>query len=267
MRWPAWRPPPGSGASSSRPLLARDFAQALRRAAAPPPAPPAAPAAAPEQALALLGFTLAGQHYALPLERVLEVARMPAEVTGLPAADAAMAGVMPLPRRAAAAGLAAGAARACRRPDRREARIVVARIGGRRAAPGRPGGGCAAGHLRVPGEAVEPVPAVLTRGAGEARIEAIARPRRRPAARLHPLDRAAVRPGDRRRLAAGTTRPDRPGKRRPWPPRTAPPRRSSSSSSAWARSTTACPSPRWTRWSATPLPSPGCRGRRPSCSG
>ncbi|WP_456307379.1 chemotaxis protein CheW [Paeniroseomonas aquatica] len=157
------------------PLLARDFAQALRRAEAPPPAPTAAPAAAPEQALALLGFTLAGQHYALPLERVLEVARMPAEVTGLPAADAAMTGVMqrrggllPLVSLRALLGLPA--------PDRREARIIVARLGG------RPGGhrvGLVVDALqaiwRVPGEAVEPVPAVLTRGAGEARIEAIVR--------------------------------------------------------------------------------------------
>ena len=156
-------------------LLARDFGQAPRRAAAAPPAPPAAAAPVRDDSLALLGLTLAGQHYALPLDRVLEVARMPAAVTGLPAADSAMAGVMPfrgglLPLVSLRALLGLDAAA----PGQPEARIVVARIGGNRHRVGLVVDALQA-ILRVPGEAVDPVPAVLTRGAGEARIEAIAR--------------------------------------------------------------------------------------------
>lgn len=161
-------------------LLARDFSQVTRRASTAPQAAVAEAAAAQDDSLALLGFTLAGQQYALPLDRVLEVARMPAEVTGLPAAEQAMAGViafrgglLPLVSLRALLGLPAA--------DRREARIVVARLGGNRP------DGHRVGHkvglvvdalqaiLRVPAEAVDPVPAVLTRGTGEARIEAIAR--------------------------------------------------------------------------------------------
>ena len=166
------QPPVGIAA-----LLARDFGQALRRITAVPPAPQAAPAPVRDDTLALIGFSLAGQHYALPLDRVLEVARMPAAVTALPTADAAMAGMvpfrgglLPLVSLRALLGLAPASAQG-------EARIVVARIGGNRLGGHRVGLVVDAlqAILRVPGEAVDPPPAVLTRGAGEARIEAIAR--------------------------------------------------------------------------------------------
>lgn len=160
-------------------LLARDFGQARRQAATAPPAKPAAPAPQRDDTLALIGILLAGQHYALPLDRVLEVARLPEAITGLPAAESAMAGVMPfrgglLPLVSLRALLGLAPAPASGQP---EARIVVARIGPNRLRGHRVGLVVDALQviLRVPGEAVDPVPAVLTRGAGEARIEAIAR--------------------------------------------------------------------------------------------
>ncbi|WP_338663597.1 chemotaxis protein CheW [Pararoseomonas sp. SCSIO 73927] len=157
-------------------LLARDFGAARSPAALRPSATPRpAPAAEPEgSSVALLAFTLAGRDHALPLERVLEVARLPVEMTALPRTEEAMLGVVPfrgglLPlvcprallglRPGPGAGLAG-------------ARLVVVRLGHLPV-------GLVVDSLRavlhLPPSALAPVPAILSRGMGEARVEAIAR--------------------------------------------------------------------------------------------
>nr|WP_245215149.1 chemotaxis protein CheW [Pararoseomonas indoligenes] len=154
-------------------LLARDFGAARSHArAAPRAAPTEVLEEAPDRRVALLAFTLSGQDHALPLESVAEVARLPAEVTALPGAEDAMLGVIPFrggllplvsPR--ALLGLKPGAGTA-------RARLVVVRLGPLRV--GLVVDGLSA-VLRLPGSALSPVPAVLSRGMGEARVAAIAR--------------------------------------------------------------------------------------------
>ncbi|WP_426959533.1 chemotaxis protein CheW [Muricoccus radiodurans] len=130
-------------------------------------APPAA------EGLALLTFAVAGQDYALPLDKVSAVARLPAEVTEVPRTGQAMLGVaayrgglLPLVSPHALLGLPAGEV------DRARRRIVVTRLG-----PALVGlvVDRLTGILRLPESAIDAVPPVLTRGAGEARVEAIGR--------------------------------------------------------------------------------------------
>jgi purine-binding chemotaxis protein CheW len=157
-------------------LLARDFGALAqggpRRAAAAAIAAPEAEAEA-EQALALVAFRIASQDYALPLDKVAEVARLPAEVLALPRTETAMlglvpfrGGLLPLVSLHVLLGLPAGNATA------EAARIVVTRLGGH--AVGLVVDAMKA-ILRVPESALDPVPPVLSRGLGEARVEAIAR--------------------------------------------------------------------------------------------
>jgi purine-binding chemotaxis protein CheW len=123
--------------------------------------------------LALIGFCLAGQEYALPLDEVAEVIALPMDVASLPHTDEAMLGVMalrgallPLVSLRVLLGLRADGW------DRAHARILVTRVGNARA-------GLVADSmsaiLRVPARDVDQVPPVLTRGRGEAHIMAICR--------------------------------------------------------------------------------------------
>jgi purine-binding chemotaxis protein CheW len=158
-------------------LLARDFSALARggprRAAAPSMATPDAAGPEAEETLALVAFRVGGQDYALPLDKVAEVARLPAEVVALPRTGKAMLGVvpfrgglLPLVSLHALLGLPAADATA------EAARIVVTRLGGH--AVGLVVDAMRA-ILRVPESALDPVPPVLSRGLGEARVEAIAR--------------------------------------------------------------------------------------------
>lgn len=153
-------------------LLARAFAG--RSARAPRrERPAAAGAAAPTLAARkpILRFEIAGQAYGLPLEAVREVREAPATVLSLSTAETAVAGVvenrgrlLPVVRPDVLLGL----------PPRRGTggRIVVLGLGA-----------AALGLLvervddivRVAPERIVAAPAILNRGAGEARIESVAR--------------------------------------------------------------------------------------------
>ncbi|KQX23267.1 MULTISPECIES: chemotaxis protein CheW [unclassified Sphingomonas] len=119
----------------------------------------------------MLSFDVAGQSYALPLERIEAVIPLGAQIATIPDADAAVIGTMAwrdslLPLLSLAALLGCGGTRAT------GARIIVVRI------EGHPAGLVvdAIGEvLAVPDESVDSVPALLQRGGGEARIAAIAR--------------------------------------------------------------------------------------------
>jgi len=137
-----------------------------------PPPPIRIPAAVPEAERGLIAFPVAGQDFALPIERVEAVARLPA-VTPLPRAEAAMLGVVPfrgglLPL--VSPHVLLGLPTPALPPGR--ARIVVTRLG--KTLAGLVVDGVPA-VLRLPAGAIDPVPAVLTRGTGEARVEAIGR--------------------------------------------------------------------------------------------
>ncbi|SHK06568.1 purine-binding chemotaxis protein CheW [Roseomonas rosea] len=158
-------------------LLVRGFGSLARRGAAgQAPGGAAAAGAVPEaraEELALIGFVLAGQDYALPLDKVVAVARLPEEVTAVPRTGQAMLGVtafrgglLPLVSPHALLGLPAG------EMDAGRGRVLVVRMG--RAAVGLVVDRMTA-ILRLPESAIDPVPPVLTRGAGEARVEAIGR--------------------------------------------------------------------------------------------
>ena len=124
--------------------------------------------------LVLIGFELAGQEYALPLDKVVEVTALPAPCRRTcRGTDRAMVGVtawrgglLPLVSLRVLLGLPAEGV------DPRHARVVVTRVGS--ALVGLVVDEMKA-ILRVPRDAIDPVPPVLTRGKGEARIEAICR--------------------------------------------------------------------------------------------
>ncbi|WP_395671794.1 chemotaxis protein CheW [Phenylobacterium sp.] len=122
--------------------------------------------------IAFLEFQLAGQAYGIPLEQVREVAPVPDSLTVLPGTDDAMLGViehrgdlLALISLHAVLGLPVS-------PEGRDARVVVVSIAD----------GAVAllvervtGVLRAGQQDLGPAPAVLNRGAGEARIDAIVR--------------------------------------------------------------------------------------------
>jgi purine-binding chemotaxis protein CheW len=120
----------------------------------------------------LLAFAVSGQEYALPLEQVEEVTRLPADITLLPRADAVVVGTIArhgrlLPLLSLRLLLGLRETDGDRRP-----RVVIARIGTHRV-----GLVVDAVHaiVRVDESLIDPVPAVLSRGSGEARIQAICR--------------------------------------------------------------------------------------------
>jgi purine-binding chemotaxis protein CheW len=133
----------------------------------------AAPALVAAQAIGLLGFELAGQDYALPLEHVREVMAVPPDIVAMPGPDDALigvvpyrGGVLPLVRLASLLGLPAS-----EHPE--TTRFIVAKIGASIV-------GLMVDRLRsvlrAPESAIGSVPAVLNRGDGEAQIDAIFRP-------------------------------------------------------------------------------------------
>jgi len=165
---------PGDGARAVEPgaLLAQGLG--MEAAAGEAPAPRAAPTAAPAPGTvrSFVAFAVAGQDFALPIGTVEAVARLP-PVTPLPGGEAAMLGVapyrgglLPLVSPHRLLGLPAPAVPSAR------TRIVVTRLGALRV-------GLVADAvtavLRLPAGSIDPVPAVLTRGTGEARVEAIGR--------------------------------------------------------------------------------------------
>jgi purine-binding chemotaxis protein CheW len=122
---------------------------------------------------ALLTLVAGGQEYALPLERVGDIVALPASSVALPGAAAAMAGmiavrdeVLPLVSLRALLGMPQDDF------DRRAARVIVTEAAGHGIALVVDG---VRGILRVAGDAIDPVPPVLSRGRGEARIGAVCR--------------------------------------------------------------------------------------------
>ncbi len=122
--------------------------------------------------VALLSFSVGAQEYALPLEQIDEVTRLPDDITLLPKADAVVVGtiarqdrLLPLLSLQLLLGLR-------KEENDQVPRVVIVRIGAQ----------CVGlvvdtinSILRVDESAIDPVPVVLSRGASEARIQAICR--------------------------------------------------------------------------------------------
>ena len=155
-------------------MLARAFERGFRRTGVRGAAQAAPQAAAAETVatVSLLAFSLAGQPYALPLADVREVIAPPAEVVGLPRTDAAMLGVaalrgalIPIVSARVLLGLTPA-------PLSPSDRVIVANVAGARI-------GFAVDHVaeivHAPETAIGPVPSILNRGAGEARVTAMLR--------------------------------------------------------------------------------------------
>jgi purine-binding chemotaxis protein CheW len=158
-------------------LLSGQFAQlgvATTRTANRSPVATSSPAAAPVQALiSLLSFRLGEQEYALPLERVREIVPLPDHISTLPRPETAVLGVitlrdrlLPLVSLRALLGMAANGEREPR------GKVVVVSLG-----DGAVGVVVDATReiLRVDPDIVEPAPALLTRGDGDAEIASICR--------------------------------------------------------------------------------------------
>lgn len=123
-----------------------------------------------EDTVAILGFDVSGQRFALPLEAVTEALALPANLAVVPRTDESVVGmldwreaVLPLISLSALLGL-----------DRSVGRmnVLVVKLG-----DALVGLVCGAieGVLRVPVSLVEAVPPILQRGEGDAEIDAIAR--------------------------------------------------------------------------------------------
>ncbi|MEJ2817410.1 chemotaxis protein CheW [Caulobacter sp. CCG-8] len=132
----------------------------------------ARPAVAAAPDLAFLGFVLAGQDYALPLDAVAEVMAVPKAVVALPRTEAVLIGVfelrdevLPVVSLRALLGLAERAVQA-------DDRIVVVHIGDHRLAllVDR-----ISVILRASRDAVGPAPTLFNRAGGEARIDSVLR--------------------------------------------------------------------------------------------
>jgi len=153
-------------------LLAREFGTRRQLASREARAAGAveATATAAEREIGLLGFDLAGQDYALPLEPVREVMALPPEIVAMPGLDEALLGVvayrggfLPLASLTALLGLPS---------SEQGGRVIVTTIGASLV-------GLVVDRLksviRAPESAIGSIPAVLNRGAGEAQIDAIYR--------------------------------------------------------------------------------------------
>lgn len=152
-------------------LLKRDFSarpvQALRRATQ----SGADVETAPRRELSFLTFALAGQLYALPIEEVAGAVALPPSLTVMAQSDETVLGIATVQNRLlpiVSLRLLLGLP-----PEQpKGAKVVVARIGGASI-------GLAVDRLqailRVPEETIDPAPAVLNRGAGEAQVRSICR--------------------------------------------------------------------------------------------
>jgi len=119
---------------------------------------------------AFLSFGLGGQIFALPLGSVREALALPKNIAAVPRTDDAMLGVMPL--RDQLLPVLSLPVLLGLEPRGDVSRIIVVALGGTRV-------GLAVetvqGILRVTDAEIDPVPTILTRGDGEARICAICR--------------------------------------------------------------------------------------------
>lgn len=120
-----------------------------------------------------LAFDVAGQEYALPIDEVASIAALPDVVASVPDTDDAMIGVAQLegllvPLVSARVLLGFPSVRGAGRASR----IVLARLGA--GVVGLVVDGMRE-IVRVPPEALDPVPPVLTRAKGEAKVESICR--------------------------------------------------------------------------------------------
>lgn len=120
---------------------------------------------------ALVTFLAGGQDFALPLDSVVEIRRLPAEITLMPHADAAVVGTMPL-RGEVLPLLSLSALLGLRARERSHAaRVVIVRVGGHQV-------GLVVEAMkaieRVSEGQIDLVPQALKRG-GEAQIQAICR--------------------------------------------------------------------------------------------
>jgi purine-binding chemotaxis protein CheW len=155
-------------------LLAREFGVRRQRASVDTTAldPAVEPKRGTVREIGLLGFELAGQDYALPLEHVREVLALPPDIVAMPRLDEALVGVtayrggfLPLASLGVLLGLPPSAPMAT-------TRVIVAKIGVSTV-------GLVVDRLnsviRAPETSIGSVPTVLNRGAGEAQIDAIFR--------------------------------------------------------------------------------------------
>lgn len=122
----------------------------------------------------LVAFLVRGQTFALPLTAVIEILRVPAEIARVAHADLAVLGMvdirdrsLPIVSLAALLGFAEGSM------DRSAARVLVVDKDGARI-------GLVVDAidnvLRLPEAAIDPVPPILQRGGGEAKLAGIGRP-------------------------------------------------------------------------------------------
>jgi purine-binding chemotaxis protein CheW len=126
-----------------------------------------------QQQVSLVSFDLGQQEYALPLEQVREIIPLPVQVAEVARAETAVLGVvtlrdrlLPLVSLRALLGLPNDAQREER------SKVVVLSLGGSTV-------GMVADRtreiLRIPSSLIDPAPALLTRGSGDAEITAICR--------------------------------------------------------------------------------------------
>lgn len=169
-----------TGAASRRVDLAGLLETRFRRPVAPALATRSHAGARPEVGEArqvervLVSFLVQGQTFALPLAAVVEILRLPAEIARVPRGDRALLGLveirdrsLPIVSLAALLGFADGEV------DPRGGRILVVDRDGARI-------GLVADAidsvLRLPEAAIDPVPPILQRGGGEAKLDSIGRP-------------------------------------------------------------------------------------------
>jgi purine-binding chemotaxis protein CheW len=121
--------------------------------------------------VALLGFVIGTQHFALPLEQIEEVIRLPGDITAFPQADTVVIGTIARHGRLLPL-LALDRLLALPRGDTQRQRVVIVRIGAHRVGMVVD---AVSEILRVDPATIDVVPAVLARGTGEAAIQAICR--------------------------------------------------------------------------------------------
>jgi purine-binding chemotaxis protein CheW len=157
-----------------REMIAHVFEKAAVRGSSAVPAAPFAETRPDEgeRELSFVQFMLAGQRFAFPIAEVRGVIRAPAELVAIPEADPVVRGLttygealLPVVELADLLGLQ-------RSVESAQRRLFVVEIGGATVGLRVER---ALGTLRVKRRAVSPAPLVLNRGAGEARVTAIAR--------------------------------------------------------------------------------------------